>query len=84
MSELSDDVREEIISDLKSGRKIAAIKRYREATGAGLKDAKEFIETLTDRMSAEFPDQVSKPSGCLGVLLLSGIAAATYVMSWVA
>jgi len=35
------------ISDLlQKGKKIAAIKMYREQTGAGLKMAKEFIESL--------------------------------------
>jgi len=32
---------------LRKGDKIAAIKAFREETGASLKDAKEFIESLT-------------------------------------
>ncbi|MCO1577703.1 ribosomal protein L7/L12 [Crossiella sp. SN42] len=30
------------------GRKIEAIKRYREQTGAGLKEAKDAVERMTD------------------------------------
>ena len=33
-----------IASEMRKGRKIMAIKEFRGATGAGLRDAKEFIE----------------------------------------
>lgn len=36
----------EVMELLRRGQKIEAIKRFREETGAGLKDAKEFIESL--------------------------------------
>lgn len=39
-----DDMRIRIGSALAQGRKIEAIKLYREATGAGLKDAKDAVE----------------------------------------
>ncbi len=35
-----------VVEALKDGRKILAIKRYREATGTGLKEAKDFIDSL--------------------------------------
>ncbi len=35
---------------LSSGRKIQAIKRYRELTGAGLKDAKNAVEKLEAKL----------------------------------
>ena len=35
---------EDILRALQTGKKIEAIKLYREATGVGLKEAKEFIE----------------------------------------
>ena len=34
---------------LRSGKKILAIKMYRDATGAGLKESKEYVESLQDR-----------------------------------
>jgi ribosomal protein L7/L12 len=34
---------------VRSGRKVEAIKRYREATAVGLKEAKEFIEEIQRR-----------------------------------
>lgn len=37
---------DEVMECLSAGRKIEAIKIYRRETGASLKDAKEFIESL--------------------------------------
>jgi ribosomal protein L7/L12 len=39
-------ITEEIIELVRMGRKIEAIRLYREATGVGLKEAKEFIDSL--------------------------------------
>jgi ribosomal protein L7/L12 len=39
----------EIVEAVQSGRKIEAIKRYREATAVGLKEAKDFIEEVQRR-----------------------------------
>ncbi|MFE7275584.1 ribosomal protein L7/L12 [Streptomyces sp. NPDC057623] len=36
----------EVVSLVRTGKKIQAIKVYREITGAGLKDAKEAVERL--------------------------------------
>jgi ribosomal protein L7/L12 len=42
LQQLLDDIR----AHLAAGRKIEAIKRYREATGAGLAEAKEAVELI--------------------------------------
>ena len=39
--------REEILREVRTGRKIHAIKRYREMTGADLRTAKEAVESMT-------------------------------------
>lgn len=39
-----------VISHLRAGRKIEAIKNYREETGAGLKEAKEAVEAIQERL----------------------------------
>jgi ribosomal protein L7/L12 len=49
---------------LREGRKIEAIKRFREATGLGLKESKDAVEALEREMPG------AKKSGCTGVLLL--------------
>ncbi len=56
----------EILSLLKQGRKIEAIKLYREKTGVGLKEAKDFIDALAADQHIGTPSK----SGCLGVVLL--------------
>jgi Ribosomal protein L7/L12 C-terminal domain len=42
-------VSQDIIEALRANQKIKAIKVYREATGVGLKEAKEFIEEVQRR-----------------------------------
>ena len=44
---------------LRAGRKIEAIKRYRELTGVGLKDAKDAVEALEAGRSASLPAKSS-------------------------
>ena len=39
-------VNEEVMELVKAGQKIQAIKVYREQTGVGLKDAKDYVEGL--------------------------------------
>lgn len=49
---ITDTVPENIDSELKSliseGKKIKAIKLYRQSTGIGLKEAKEYIDRLSE------------------------------------
>jgi len=65
---------EEIGNALASGRKIEAIKIYREATGKGLKEAKEFIEALIPKLMEQDPEKYAKLSaqgtGCASVILI--------------
>jgi ribosomal protein L7/L12 len=39
----------QVADALQRGRTIEAIKEYREATGAGLKEAKEYVEEVQSR-----------------------------------
>jgi ribosomal protein L7/L12 len=43
------DVPANVADALAQGKKILAIKHYREATGAGLKEAKDFVEEVQRR-----------------------------------
>jgi ribosomal protein L7/L12 len=49
----------EIDASLRGGRKIEAIKRYRELTGVGLKEAKDAVEALESGRSATLPPKSS-------------------------
>ncbi len=70
------------ISDaLLAGRKINAIKIYREATGSGLMEAKEFIEKLEDDLREEYPDKFpGRGKGCAAVFLIGLVLATTGVL----
>ena len=79
-TELPQAVIEEIREAIFAGKKIQAIKLYRQAADTGLKEAKEFIEKLSDKLYEESPDQFSSPpgaSGCAGALLTMLIIAGT-------
>jgi ribosomal protein L7/L12 len=61
---ISDDPESQILELLAAGRKIAAIKLYRERKCCGLKDAKDAVESLAAQHGIASPAR----SGCLGVL----------------
>jgi hypothetical protein len=68
---LPDEVAAQIRAAILAGHKIQAIKLYREASGAGLKDAKDFIEAIEAELRQTEPESFSPPnkSGCAGMLL---------------
>ena len=77
---------EKICDAIYAGRKIEAIKLYRESSGAGLKESKEFIEALEARLRKETPDKFTQPagkSGCLIVLVLLAVGASAMLFGLV-
>ncbi|MCE9619200.1 MAG: ribosomal protein L7/L12 [Planctomycetes bacterium] len=84
--ELSGDQLSAIKDDLFHGKKIAAIKKHREATGSNLKDAKMFVDQLESELRAASPELfVVQPAsaGC-GAFIISifVIAAVVMVVLW--
>jgi hypothetical protein len=72
----------ELVAFLRGGRKIEAIKLHREATGSGLKEAKDYVEALAAQHG------IPQAKGCgaaalVLVLLLTG-SAMTIVTFWLA
>ena len=67
-----EDQAEQIKSALFGGRKIEAIKLYREQTRASLSDAKDAVEKLEAELRVSSPDQfTSTPAkGCVSVLMI--------------
>lgn len=70
--ELSDEVMEKIRAAVMEGELILAIKHYREATGKGLKESKQYIDTYRAELKAKHPDLVKESKGCM-VMLVVGI-----------
>lgn len=48
------------------GKKIEAIKMYREYTSLSLKDAKDFIDKMEGEMREKEPERFTKPAGSSG------------------
>ena len=74
----------EIQGHLSGGRKIQAIKVYREATGVGLKEAKDAMEAYYEKLRAEAPDRFPEQakSGCAGAILIGFIMGAGIAVAW--
>ncbi|MFK5924887.1 MAG: ribosomal protein L7/L12 [Verrucomicrobiota bacterium] len=73
MKTLSDEEMEAVVAALAEGRKIEAIKIYREATDKGLKDAKEFIDALIPKLVEKDPEkyeQIAKSGGGCSSLIV--------------
>ena len=87
--ELNQQEIERITESIAAGRKIEAIKRYREASGEGLKEAKEFIEALTTRLKQADPERfghVREATGCgsAAAILILLATSAVYILSCLA
>lgn len=85
MAEPTKEQIEQIGDALAAGGRISAIKIYREVTGKGLKDAKDFIDTLIPALIEQDPEKYSKltsqgtGSGCASVILVCiGITVACF------
>lgn len=60
-SGLAASLRTELLRLLEGGKKVRAIKRYREAYGVGLADAKQAVEALAAGRELPIPDPVTAP-----------------------
>jgi len=81
---------EERVNQIKAaifeGNKIEAIKHFREHTGKGLAEAKEFIENLTTELKTKEPEKFKVPAsakGCAGVFALLGIIVFAALLSFI-
>ena len=63
---------------LYEGRKIEAIKRYREVAGVGLAEAKDAVEALDASLRERSPEKFKAPApgrGCLAMLSIGALVA---------
>jgi len=75
--DIDKTVEDEITSLIYEGKKIQAIKIYRNATFKGLKESKEFVDQLSMELYEKYPDRFTvKPSassGCGTAILFLGL-----------
>ncbi len=68
---INDETKKSVLKLLESGNKIEAIKLVREESGSGLKEAKDFVESLLEDHNKNLPDnQKIGKSGCLLFVLI--------------
>lgn len=79
----ADETAEDIKEALYEGRKIEAIKIFREQTGADLADSKKFIEELADELYANEPEKFKaapNQGGCSPVICM--VVTGAIVVLW--
>ncbi len=68
----------EMIELVKAGKKLEAVKEYKERTGLGLKESKDYI----DKISINIPQNLSvaqKKGGCMSIILLLIIISSSII-----
>jgi ribosomal protein L7/L12 len=67
---MAGDLEQQVLVLLQGGKKIEAIRVYREQTGVGLKEAKDAVEALAGKHGI-----AAKGAGCAGMLLIAMMLA---------
>ncbi len=70
LENLPEEIRESVKESILAGKKIEAIKTYRESSGKGLKDSKEVIEAITENLRKDHPELQIKQAGCASVVII--------------
>ena len=84
---ITDEQIETLSACVFQGRKIEAIKLYREMTGLGLKEAKDAVEELETSLRTSAPDKFTaapQGKGCLGVIVVGLLCGTGFVTYWLA
>ncbi len=79
-TELSAADKQHITDTLLAGRKVEAIKHYREVTGEGLREAKDFIDAMAAELSKSHPEIVQVNRGGCGSAALVLICLSVTVL----
>ena len=72
---LDNEALRRVSDSIIAGRKIEAIKTYRELVGCGLKEAKEGVEAIERSLAVDHPELLEKKSGCAAILVFGFMAA---------
>lgn len=86
MAQLTEQQQQEIEAAVLGGKKIEAIKLYRETSGTGLKEAKDWVEELERQMRLKQPEKFSalpKKAGCFGMVMALAVTLGATVFALV-
>lgn len=78
MPDPTDEQWQQVEAELYAGRKIQAIKFYRQATGCDLKTAKDTLDEHESRLRGQFPDRFTAKAGggCGSAVVLAALGIA--------
>jgi Ribosomal protein L7/L12 C-terminal domain len=82
MPQLPDETVVRISEALYNGRKIEAIRVYREATSRGLKESKDFIEALEAQLRQETPEKFKVAPGGVSCATVVAVMMLTAAVVW--
>jgi len=85
MTSLSDKQREQLEKEIFAGRKIGAIKLYRQFTGSGLVEAKRAVDDLEVDLRRQSPERFvggAQKSGCFGMVMMAVIVVVLVVLGF--
>ena len=74
--QIPPEVAKQIADYVFARNKLAAIKLYRDHTGQGLKESKDFVEALEAELLGKEPGKFAPQSagkGCLGLVVVCGV-----------
>jgi hypothetical protein len=80
---IPEDKVEQIKAAIFAGKKIEAIKLFREYTGKGLAESKGLVESLAAELKAKEPDKFVPPpsaQGCFGLVLFIGLVVTAVLL----
>jgi hypothetical protein len=75
------EMAQQIATYLFAGQKIQAIKVYREHSGMGLKESKDFVESLEAEMRIKQPEKFTAApagKGCLGMVAVYALGTLAF------
>ena len=84
LNPLTPEQLQQIHDDLFAGRKISAVKLYREATNLGLKEAKDAVEAMASELYQRSPERFARDPnakvGCGTAVLMLIVSAVLAVV----
>ena len=78
------EVAQQIANCIYAGQKLQAIKLYRDSSGQGLKESKDFIELLEVELRGKEPEKFTvmpAGKGCLGMVAALGLGTLAALVS---
>ena len=84
--DIEKNLENEITTLIYEGKRIQAIKIYRDSTSKGLKESKEYVDRLSMELYERYPDRFAvKPSastGCMTAIVFPGLIGLAGWIFW--